>query len=82
MTDSIFAALKQLIRGVLPQTQRLAQYKMPIVFHSYRSGTTVFYKVLTSINPSDLLTKETDRPTFIRLATMMISNIVFTQHDM
>jgi hypothetical protein len=67
--------LKQLHKGNLPQVQRLAQFKMPVVTRSYRDGTTIFHKVYTRVNPADLLTKPTDRTTFYRLAGMMVCNI-------
>ena len=67
--------LKQLIKGNLPQVQRLAQFKMPIVVSAYRDRSVIFYKVHTTENPSDLLTKPTSRKTFHHLAGMMVANI-------
>ena len=67
--------LKQLIKGVLTQAKRLAQYRMPIVFQHSKGFKTTFYKIHTSVNPSDILTKLVDNTTFQRLARMMVHNI-------
>ena len=67
--------LMQLLKGMLPHTKRLAQYRMPIVFMHSEGKRTIFYKIHTSINPSDIFTKLVDHVTFQRLAPMMVTNM-------
>jgi hypothetical protein len=67
--------LKQLKKGVLPQVQRLAQFKMPIVHQHYNNKSTIFDKVYTKENSSDILTKLVNWSTFIHLLPQLTSNI-------
>jgi hypothetical protein len=67
--------LNQLAKNTIPITQRLAMFRCPIVKAYYDAAKVIFYKIHTSVNPSDLLTKETPHITFCKLAQMMVSNV-------
>jgi hypothetical protein len=67
--------LKQLDKSTFPITQRQAVFRCPIVKAFYDEKKMIFYKIHTSVNPSDLLTKETPHLTFCKLAQMMVSNV-------
>jgi flagellar biosynthesis/type III secretory pathway protein FliH len=62
-------------KNSIPITQRLAIFRCPIVKAYYDAAKVIFYKIHTSVNPSDFLTKETPHNTFCKLAQMMVSNV-------
>jgi hypothetical protein len=67
--------LNQLQKGAMPTVQRQALFRCPIVKDHYDRKMIIFDKVHTSVNPADLLTKETPPIKFTELAQMMVSNV-------